>query len=112
MTTHGCKASVHNPWNKGRIIEQKPPLKPQEVGSIRGLLKMKKRYFDLALFNLAIDSKSRACDLVKLKTSDVVHGERILARALILQRKTGQPVRLEITEQIRATVDGGCKFEG
>ncbi|MEW8624332.1 MAG: tyrosine-type recombinase/integrase [Candidatus Thiodiazotropha sp.] len=65
---------------------------------------MKKRYRDLALFNLAIDSKLRACDLVKLKTSDVVHGESVLARASILQQKTGQPVRFEITDQTRVAV--------
>jgi integrase len=65
---------------------------------------MRKRCRDLALFNLAIDSKLRACDLVKLKTSDIVHGESVLARASIIQQKTGQPVRFEITDQIRAAV--------
>ncbi|MES9826049.1 MAG: tyrosine-type recombinase/integrase [Candidatus Thiodiazotropha endolucinida] len=65
---------------------------------------MKKKYRDLALFNLAIDSKLRACDLVKLKTSDVIHGESFLARTSILQQKKGQPVRFEITDQTRAAV--------
>lgn len=65
---------------------------------------MKNRYRDLALFNLAIDSKLRGCDLVKLRTSDVVHGENVLARASVLQQKTGQPVRFEITDQTRIAV--------
>jgi hypothetical protein len=65
---------------------------------------MRKRYLDLALFNLAIDSKLRACDLVKLKISDVVHGESVLARALVIQQKTGLSVRFEITDQTRAAV--------
>jgi integrase len=65
---------------------------------------MRKRYLDLALFNLAIDSKLRACDLVKLKISDVVHGESVLARASVIQQKTGLSVRFEITDQTRAAV--------
>jgi integrase len=92
------------PWNKRRIIGQKPPLKPQDIWSIRVLLKMRKRHRDLALFNLAIDSKLRACDLVKLRTSDVVHGENVQARASVIQQKTGLPVRFEITDQTRAAV--------
>ncbi|WP_316367759.1 tyrosine-type recombinase/integrase [Candidatus Thiodiazotropha sp. CDECU1] len=99
-----CANNRRIPWNKGRIIGQKPPLKPQDIWSIRILLKMKKRYRDIALFNLAIDSKLRACDLVKLKTSDVVHGENVLSRASILQQKTGQQVRFEITDQTRVAV--------
>jgi integrase len=65
---------------------------------------MRKRHRDLALFNLAIDSKLRACDLVKLRTSDVVHGENVQARASVIQQKTGLPVRFEITDQARAAV--------
>ncbi|MCG7904279.1 MAG: tyrosine-type recombinase/integrase [Candidatus Thiodiazotropha weberae] len=99
-----CSKNRCIPWNKGRIIGQKPPLKPQDIWSIRVLLKMRNRYRDLALFNLAIDSKLRGCDLVKLRTSDVVHGENVLARASVLQQKTGQPVRFEITDQTRVAV--------
>ena len=62
------------PWNKGKIIGQKPPLTPQDIGSIRVLLRLKHKTRDLALFNLAIDSKLRACDLVKVRVSDVMHG--------------------------------------
>ena len=109
LTDIECSKKSSIPWNKGKIIGQKPPLKPQEIWSIRVLLKMKKRYRDLALFNLAIDSKLRACDLVKLRTSDIVHGESILARASILQQKTGQPVRFEITDQTHAAVQQWMK---
>jgi integrase len=86
------------------LVDLEEKFKPQDIWSIRVLLKMRKRCRDLALFNLAIDSKLRACDLVKLRTSDVVHGESVLARASILQKKTGQPVRFEITDQTRAAV--------
>lgn len=92
------------PWNKGKITGQKPPLKPQQIWSIRVLLDLKNKYRDLALFNLAIDSKLRGCDLVKIRVSDVVHGESILPRASVVQQKTGKPVRLEITEQTREAV--------
>ncbi len=89
------------PWNKGKITGQKPPLKPQNIWSIRVLLRLKEKVRDLALFNLAIDSKLRACDLVKIRVSDVMHGESVLPRASVVQKKTGQPVRFEITEQAR-----------
>lgn len=65
---------------------------------------MKNRLRDLALSNLAIDSNLRACDLVKLRTSDVVHGESVMPRASIVQHKTGQPVRFEITDQTRSAL--------
>jgi integrase len=83
---------------------------PQATGYLvnTGPFKVRKRYRDLALFNLAIDSKLRACDLVKLKISDVVHGESVLARASVIQQKTGLSVRFEITDQTRAAVDGCC----
>jgi len=103
-TESECTPCGHIPWNKGRIIGQKPPLKPQDIWSIRVLLKMKSQLRDLALFNLAIDSKLRACDLVKLRTSDVIHGGTVLPRASIVQQKTGQPVRFELTEQTRDAV--------
>jgi hypothetical protein len=81
---------VRGPWNKGRIIGQKPPLKPQDIWSIRVMLRMKNRFRDLALFNLAIDSKLRACDLVKLRTTDVLHGASFLPRASVVQQRRRQ----------------------
>lgn len=95
---------THTPWNKGKILGQKPPLKPQDIWAIRVHLKMKKRLRDLAMFNLAIDSKLRGCDLVKLRTSDILHGGTVMTIASIIQQKTGQPVRFEITQEARDAV--------
>ena len=94
----------HEPWNKGKLIGQKAPLKLKEIWGIRVRLELSNRTRDLALFNLAIDSKLRACDLVKLKVRDISHGDRIASRAIVMQQKTGRPVQFEITEQSRKTV--------
>jgi integrase len=93
-----------DPWNKGRLIGQKRPLKPKEVWSIRVRLQMERRARNLALFNLAIDSKLRGCDLVRLRVDDVSVGGRVRDRATIVQKKTGRPVQFEITEQTRAAI--------
>ena len=93
------------PWNKGRLIGQKRPLRPREVWVIRVRLQLEKRKRDLALFNLAIDSKLRGCDLVQLRVNDVYLGGRVQDRATIIQRKTGRPVQFEITEQTRVAID-------
>jgi len=92
------------PWNKGRLIGQKRPLRPREVWAIRVPLQLEQRRRDLALFNLAIYSKLRGCDLVRLRVSDVCVGDRVQDRATIIQRKTGGPVQFEITEQTRAAI--------
>ena len=92
------------PWNKGKLIGQKPPLKLQEIWGIRIRLRMLGRTRYLALFNRAIDSKLRGCDLVRIRVADVVHGTRVLPRATVLQQKTGLPVRFELTEQTRSAV--------
>jgi len=92
------------PWNKGKVTGQKPPLKPREVWAIRVRLQISNRVRDLALFNLAIDSKLRGCDLVHLRVEDVMQDDQVRTRALISQRKTGAPVQFEITEQARAAV--------
>ena len=94
----------HEPWNKGKLIGQKAPLKLKEIWAIRVRLELSQRTRDLALFNLAIDSKLRACDLVKLKVRDISHGDRVTSRAIVMQKKTGRPVQFEITEQTRKTV--------
>ena len=96
--------SKPDPWNKGRLIGQKRPLKPKEVWAIRARLQLERRARDLALFNLAIDSKLRGCDLVRLMVEDVCAGGRVRERATIVQRKTGRPVQFEITEQTRASI--------
>ena len=92
------------PWNKGRLIGQKRPLKPKEVWTIRVRLQLERRRRDLALFNLAIDSKLRGCDLVRLRVNDVCIGGQVRDRATIIQRKTGRQVQFEITEQTRAAI--------
>jgi integrase len=98
------KKSAKPPFNKGKLMGQKPPLKLKEVWEIRIRLQLDKRVRELALFNLAIDSKLRSCDLVKLKVRDIAHGEQIAKRAMVMQQKTHQPVQFEITEQTRASV--------
>lgn len=92
---------LHVPWNKGKIIGQKPPLKLKEIWAIRVRLELAKNCRELAMFDLAIDSKLRSCDLLSLQVRDVMHGERICARAIVVQRKTGRPVQFEITEPTR-----------
>lgn len=98
------KAAPYEPWNKGKLVGQKPPLKLREIWSIRIRLQLARRTRDLALFNLAIDSKLRACDLVTLKVRDIAQGGQVARRAIILQRKTQRPVRFEIAEQAREAV--------
>src|SRR5690348_8593341 len=85
------------PWNKGKLIGQKPPLRPKHVWSIRTKLSMEGRVRDLAMFNLAIDSKLRGCDVVALRVEDVAPTGYALERATVRQKKTGQPVRFELT---------------
>jgi integrase len=93
--------SHREPWNKSKLVGQKSPLKLKEIWAIRIRLELYHRIRDLALFNLAIDSKLRGCDLVKLKIRDISHGNQITARAIVMQQKTGLPVHFEITEQTR-----------
>ena len=93
------------PWNKGKLTGAKPPLQPKHVWSIRTRLQIAGRTRDLALFNLAIDSKLRGCDLVNVKAEDVAPHGYTVDRATIRQRKTGQPVKFEITEQTRQAID-------
>lgn len=94
----------YEPWNKGKLVGQKSPLKLKEIWSIRIRLELSHRVRDLALFNLALDSKLRGCDLLKLKVRDISHGEHISARAIVMQQKTGRPVQFEITEQTRKSL--------
>ena len=100
-----AKAKGHAaPWNKGQLLGQKPPLKLKEIWAIRVRLQLDHRNRELALFNLAIDSKLRGCDLVGLRVHDVVQGSHVAARAIVMQRKTQRPVQFEITEQTREAV--------
>ena len=86
------------------VIGQKPPLKLKEIWAIRMHLQLTGQLRELVLFNLAIDSKLRACDLVKLRVQDVCHAGQVMNRAIVMQQKTKRPVQFEITEQTRAVV--------
>ena len=97
------------PWNKGKIVGAKPPLRPKHVWSMRTKLQVEGRVRDLALFNLAIDSKLRGCDVVALKVDDVALGGYAVDRATVRQKKTGRPVRFELTEATRQAVDDYLK---
>ena len=108
LLTHTPK--THTPWNKGKLTGQKPPFKLKKIWAIRVRLQLNERFRDLALFNLAIDSKLRGCDLVKLKHKDVAHGTHILKRAIIMQQKTKQPVQFEITEQTRDAISNWVTY--
>jgi integrase len=100
------------PWNKGRLLGAKPPLRTKHVWSIRTTLQIDGRLRDLAMFNLAIDSKLRGCDVVSLKVEDVAPHGLAVDRATVRQRKTGHPVRFELTEQTREAVDDYIKASG
>lgn len=93
------------PWNKGLLVGQKKPLQPKHVWSIRARLELSKSPRDLALFNLAIDSKLRACDLVRLRVNDLCQSGKARDRATVIQQKTGKPVKFEITEHTRIAVE-------
>ena len=104
IDTTGAGTTRRTPWNKGRLVGQKPPLKLKDLWGIRLRLQLAERVRDLALFNLAVDSKLRGCDLVRLRVADVAHGEHVLARTTVLQQKTGRPVRFELTGPIREAI--------
>jgi integrase len=92
-------------WNKGKLIGAKPPLRPKHVWSVRTKLQLEGRTRDLAMFNVAIDSKLRGCDVVALKVEDIAPKGYSVERATVRQKKTGQPVRFELTEQTRQAID-------
>ena len=95
----------HSPWNKGRRVGQKRPLKPRDVWTIRVRLQPEAQTRDLAMFNLAIDSKLRGCDLVRLKVDDICFAGKVRERTTVVQKKTGRPVQFELTEQTRSSIE-------
>ena len=122
-TSQTSNARADRPaWNKGKLTGPKPPLLPGHVWLIRAKLQLERRTRDLALFNLAIDSKLRGCDLVALRVDDVAPKGHAVDRANVRQRKTGRPVRFELTEVTRQALDdylrirdrkaGQCLFPG
>ena len=104
--------SRRRPWNKGKFIGTNPPLQPRHVWAIRTRLQLAGRTRDLALFNLGIDSKLRGCDVVSLMVEDVAPHGYAIDRATVRQRKTGRPVKFEITEQTRQAIDDYLKAAG
>ncbi len=104
MNTTATPTQPRVPWNKGKLTGQKAPLRLRDIWAIRIRLQLQKKVRDLALFNLAIDSKLRACDLVKLRVRDIGSADRISARAIVLQQKTQRPVQFEITAPTREAV--------
>jgi integrase len=106
-TLHGSEVTVAYhppPWNKGKLIGQKPPLKLREIWALRTRLEMAGKTKELPLFNLAIDSKLRGRDLVQLRVNDVARGGEVLTRASVVQQKPCEPVRFELTEPTRVAV--------
>jgi len=96
------------PWNKGKLVGQKAPLKQREIWAIRIRLQLAERTRELALFNLAMDSKLRSCDLVRLRVRDVAHGEQIGSRAIVMQQKTHRPVQFGTNSRVARGMDGVC----
>ena len=101
-TLHTSKS--HAPWNKGKLVGQKAPLKLKDIWTIRVRLQLSLKIRELALFNIAICSKLRACDSVELRVPDVCHGGQIATRTMVMQQKTGRPVRFEITQVTRDSI--------
>lgn len=101
--------SIRVPWNKGKLIGAKPPLRQKHVWAIRGMLQNERNKRDLAMFNLALDSKLRGCDVVAIKVEDVAPNGYSIDRATVRQRKTGRPVRFELTEHTRQAIDAYLK---
>src|ERR1700745_2824254 len=99
-------------WKKCKLIGAKPPLRPKHVWSIRTRLMVEGRGRDLALFNLAIDSKLRGCDVVALQVEDVAPTGYTIERATVRQRKTGRPVKFELTEQTRQAIEDYLRASG
>src|SRR5215468_10724094 len=99
-------------WNKGKMPGPKPPLRPGHVWAIRAKLHLERRTRDLAMFNLAIDSKLRGCDLMALRVDDVAPNGYAVDRATVRQRKTRRPVRFELTETTRLALDDYLRFTG
>ena len=98
------------PWNKGKIVGQKAPLKLKDIWAIRIRLQLSNRIREFALFDLGLDSKLRACDLVRLRVRDICNGGRVSTRAIVMQQKTSLPVQFEITAPTREAVSEWIKM--
>jgi hypothetical protein len=110
MELNQCSRRTH--WNKGKIVGQKAPLNLKKAWAGRIRIQLAERARDLALFNLGIDGKLRACDLAQLRVRDICHGERITARATVMQQKTKRPVQFEITDQPERSLQPELRWKG
>src|SRR5260221_4405776 len=108
-TNQAAPTPKRAPWNKGKLIGAKPPLRQKHVWAIRTMLQVERSKRDLGMFNLAIDSKLRGCDVVAIRVDDVAPNGYALDRATARQRKTGRPVRFELTEHTRQAIDDYLK---
>ena len=106
MSEYDPGASDRRAWNAGRKVGTKRTLKPRQVWAIRYFLDRHGRVRDRALFDLAVDSKLRGCDVVKVKIGEIVAGGEIRNRAIVVQRKTGKPVQFELMQDARASLLG------
>lgn len=112
MESTPTSGRTRGPWNKGKLVGQKAPLRLKDIWAIRVRLQLAKRTRELAMFNLAIDSKLRGCDLVQLHVNDVCNGGRVTPRAIVMQQKTHRPVQFEITEGTREVVGSWIQKAG
>jgi integrase len=112
MNTNDSAPRSLTPWNKGKVVGQKAPLKLKDIWAIRVRLQLGHRTRELALFNLALDSKLRGCDLLALRVRDVCHGEAVASRTSVVQQKTGHPVQFEITAATREALAAWIKADG
>ena len=110
--TSSSTLGPREPWNKGKLVGQKAPFKPKDIWAMRMLLQQEHRARDLALLNLGLDSKLRACDLVSLKVRDVSHGDHVASRATVQQKKTKRPVQFEITAPAREAAEAWIRKAG
>lgn len=100
---HDPATTDRRPWNAGRMVGAKRALKPQQVWAIRFWLDHQGRLRDRAMFDFAVDSKLRGCDVVKVRIGDLVSGGRVRSRAIVVQQKTGRPVQFELPEPTRSS---------
>jgi integrase len=105
-------ARERRPWNAGRMVGAKRALKPQQVWAIRFWLDRERRLRDRALFDLAIDSKLRGCDVIKVRIGELLSGSRVRARATVVQQKTGRPVQFELLEAARSSIQAWLEHRG
>jgi integrase len=112
MDTDLTCTSRREPWNKGKLVGQKAPLRLKDLWAIRVRLQLGSRTRELALFNLAVDSKLRSCDLVKLRVRDIAQGGKVARRAMVMQQKTQRPVQFEITDQTQEAVSAWMQTAG